>query len=134
MLKEVGSPKTGRRSETVTPTFRPIRNQAVEDLEDHEEREAMSMARDNASLPFTRSSSASDANLHAPHVGYQPDSIAKKFATTPQPSQPIPSHAIWQPMIQQATQKPRTLNIQLKNAALIMRQQTLGHTHQQEMI
>lgn len=132
MLKEVGNPKTGRRVETVTPAFRPMRNQVHEDLEAYEEREQAVTTRDAASLPFARPSNP-EANSHQPQAGYHPDSIAKKFGSTPQPAKPSASNAIWQPFIQQATQKPRTLNIQLKNAAQLLRQQTLGHTHQQEI-
>jgi len=133
MLKEVGGPKTGRRSETVTPAFRPMRNQAHENAEGQEGREITGLAREDARLPFVRSFTP-EGDSPSPQVGYHPDSIAKKFGTTPQPAKPIPSHAIWQPMIQQAAQKPRTLNIQLKNAALLLRQQTLGHPHQQDII
>jgi hypothetical protein len=146
MLKEVGGPQAGRRSGSLMPTFKPMRGKSVENLENPPETSPRAKDVEDAALPFSRWLGSSLNNNPGTNLGgavgpgfTQPAGIreprekdskdpVERFVTPPKSTQPVVPQAIWEPLVQQAAQKPRALSIQLKNAALLLREQTLGHS------
>ena len=120
MLKEVGSPAGDIRPATALPGFRPLRPKSVEGTS--VPKTAKTPQRE-ALLPFQRVSQSSAfvrGGLNAAKLTEQ-----KSFSASTNTSSSS-NDAVWEGMIQQATNTPRTLNIALKNAAQLLRARTLG--------
>ena len=125
MLKEVGGPQSSRKAGTVTPAFRPMRGQ-IEGLDGET---TPPSSREDAILPFSRWVAAQGLN-RGPALSQtslvRPGGVSGM--SQPVSSRPSSTGAVWESLIQQATQKPRGLNIQLKNAAILLREHTLGQS------
>lgn len=121
MLKEV-APQSGSRPANAVPGFKPMRSKAHETQEPLSYAAPPSPSRGDAILPFNR------------RGGSPGSSLGSALNSSNSPSQPkqAASDAIWEPLIQQASQKPRSLNIQLKNAAILLRERALGHPSEQK--
>jgi len=134
MLKEVGGPQSSRRAGSAAmPALRPMRGKTAADSEEMSEEMQESLPHQGeAILPFSRWLGSIVANTPAPGFGAsaiplsQPvepiAAIARKF------NRAAPPDAVWETLVQHAAQKPRTLNVQLKNAALLLRERTLGQS------
>jgi hypothetical protein len=134
MLKEVGSPPSGSRPAAGVPAFRPMRSKAAEPSVQESASVSSHQNRGDAILPFSRRRSQ-----ESPSIGQAALDQSSRHPVTGASglssagfSKPTSSNAVWEPLIHQAAQTPRSLNIQLKNAAILLRERALGHIAQAE--
>lgn len=111
MLKEVGSSASRRRSGSEAPGYKPMRNKAIETPEQLAPKRHAQTGRKDALLPFVRGLGSA----------VQPGRPAKSQAGEPS----------WDQVIHDAVSNPRTMNTQLKSAAALLRDKTLGNEPQQ---
>lgn len=146
MLKEVGGPQPTRKTGASTPVYKPMRGRAFDPEETPQPQK-----REDAMLPFSRwlgrdteasSGPVVQPSVAAPQATRPPripmpkvaPSYAAGYQASLAPRKPVVMGAVWETLVHDAAQKPRTLNLQLKSAALLLRERTLGQTHQQGIV
>jgi hypothetical protein len=122
MLKEVGtSQKLNRHPDEAIPDYRPVRSKV--DASTRKERGSNPHQQEEATRPFQNAPYQPAGLLQVSSASAPPQANAASSATY-RKSQP--TGAIWNQVVEQAAQKPRGLNLQLKQAAQSLKERTLG--------